>query len=222
MADFELQRKNMVESQVRPNDITDRRIIRAMQALPRERFAADDTRPIAYMDQDLPVGARSGRNRRALLAPRIAARLVQLLEIESEDRVLEIGAATGYTAAVMAQLARTVIALEADEALAAAARANLAAVGAGNVSVVSGPHSAGWRAEAPFAAILVSGAVPEIGAALLDQLQDGGRLAVVIGQGGTGHVMQWKRIGTTFASRRIMEAGAGALPGFEKAAGFAF
>ena len=89
MADFELQRKNMVESQVRPSDITDRRIMRAMLALPREVFAADDTRALAYMDQQLPVGPRpTGAGRRALLSPRVFARLLQLAEIEDGDRVL--------------------------------------------------------------------------------------------------------------------------------------
>lgn len=223
MADFELQRKNMVESQVRPSDITDRRIMRAMQALPREVFAADDTRTLAYMDQQLPVGPRTaGAGRRALLSPRVLARLLQLAEIEEGDRVLEIGTATGYGAAVMARMARTVVALDCDEGLAARARKSLADLSCENVHVVTGPHAAGWKAEAPYAAIVLAGAVPEISAGLLDQLQDGGRLAAVVGAGGVGQVMQWRRIGSTFASRRVAEAGAPALPGFERVPGFAF
>ncbi len=227
MADFELQRKNMVESQVRPSDITDRRIMRAMQALPRERFAGDASRVLAYMDQDLPVspaqaGARPGAQQRALLAPRVLARLLQLLEIEAGDRVLEIGSATGYGAAVMSQMAKRVIALESDEGLAASARANVAALSIDNVTIVSGPFSAGWAAEAPYAAILLAGAVPEIPAALLDQLQDGGRLAAVIASGGIGQIMQYRRFGASYASRRVTEAGARALPGFERTPGFVF
>ena len=223
MADFELQRTNMVESQVRPSDITDRRIMRAMQALPREAFAAPDTRPLAYMDQALPVGAAgTAVRRRALLAPRVLARLLQLLEIGEGDRVLEVGTATGYGAAVLARMAKSVVALEADEALAAAARSGIAALGIDNVAVVTGPLAAGWAAEAPYAAILIAGAVPELPPALLDQLQDGGRLAAVVSSGGIGQVMQYRRLGSSYASRRVCEAGASALPGFERAAGFVF
>ena len=223
MADFELQRVNMVESQIRPSDITDRRIMRAMLALPREAFAAADTRALAYMDQHLPVGPRgSGPGRRALLSPRVLARLLQLAEIEAGDRVLELGTASGYGAAVMARMAKTVVALDADAGLAAIARGNMAELAIGNVEVVTGPLATGWRAEAPYAAILVAGMVPEIGAGLLDQLQDGGRLAAVVGTGGIGQVMQWRRIGSTYAARRVAEAGAPGLPGFERVPGFAF
>ena len=221
MADFDLQRKNMVESQVRPSDITDRRIMRALQALPREAFAAEDTRSIAYMDQDLPVGP-AGARRRALLSPRVLARLLQTLEIEPGDRVLEIGCATGYGAAAMAQMAKSVVALECDETLAAQARTILAAQRVSNVAVVTGPLANGWAAEAPYAAILFAGAVPVIPAALLDQLQDGGRMAVVQVTGGVGRVMQWRRFGSRYASRHIGEAGARPLPGFEQERGFVF
>ena len=223
MADFDLQRKNMVESQVRPSDITDRRIMRALQALPREAFAPDDTRSIAYMDQDLPVGlAGTGARRRALLSPRVLARLLQTLEIGPGDRVLEIGTATGYGAAAMAQMAKSVVALECDEDLAAQARTILATQGLANVAVVTGPLAAGWAAEAPYAAILFAGAVPVIPAALFDQLQDGGRMAVVQVTGGVGRVMLWRRFGSRYASRHIAEAGARPLPGFEQERGFVF
>lgn len=223
MADFELQRKNMVESQIRPSDVTDRRIIRAMQGLPREAFAADDTRDLAYMDQDLPVGPPGrGAGRRALLAPRVLARMLQLLEIGEGDRVLEIGTATGYGAAILSRIAKSVVALESDAVLAADAKSRLAGLAIGNVSVVSGPLADGWSSEAPYAGILVSGSISDLPAPLLDQLQDGGRLAVVVASGGVGQVMQWRRFGSSFASRRTAEAGASPLPGFARAKTFAF
>lgn len=223
MTNFELQRKNMVESQVRPSDITDRRIMRTMLSIPREAFAAPDTRSIAYMDQDLPIGpASGGSKRRALVSPRALARLIQLLEIGEDDRVLEIGSGTGYAAAVMSRMAKVVIALESEESLAAEARSHLSALSVSNVSVVSGPLAAGWAAEAPYAAILVSGAIPDVPSAVLDQLQDGGRLAAIVPSRGVGQVQQWRRFGSSFASRRVSEAGAPMLPGFEKAPGFVF
>ncbi len=223
MTDFELQRKNMVESQVRPSDITDRRITRAMLALPREAFATDANRELAYMDRDLPVGSPvAGRPARALLAPRVLAHLVQLLEIEDGDRVMEVGTATGYGAAVLSRLARSVIALECDEALAAQARVVLAAQSIDNATVVSGPLPAGWTPEAPYAAILLAGVVQEVPAALLDQLQEGARLAAIVATNGVGHLMQWQRLSGGFASRRVAEVGGPRLPGFERVPGFAF
>ncbi len=223
MIGFELQRKNMVESQVRPSDVTDRRVIAAMLDIPREAFAAPDTRALAYMDQDLPVGATAqGRQRRALVAARTLARMVQQLEIEAEDRVLEIGTATGYGAAVLARIAKSVVALESDEALASQARAVLKQHAVANASVVTGPLAAGWGAEAPYAAILIAGTVEEIPAAVLDQLQDGGRLVGIKTEHGLGRLMQWRRIGTSFAARVVGEAGARSLPGFERLPGFVF
>lgn len=223
MISFDLQRKNMVESQVRPSDITDRRVIAAMLDIPREMFAPAETRALAYMDQDLPVGsAGHGGARRALLAPRTLARMAQLLECEATDRVLEVGTATGYGAAVLGQIAKEVVALDSDEALTARARVALSDKKYSNIRIVNGALSAGWMAEAPYAAILVSGAVTEMPASLLDQLQDGGRLVAIRHQNGIGRLIQWRRTGTTFSARPVGEAAAPVLPGFERVAGFVF
>lgn len=223
MIGFDLQRRNMVESQVRPSDVTDRRVIAAMLDIPREAFAAPDTRALAYMDQDLPVGAvERGRQRRGLVAARTLARMMQHLEVEAGDRVLEIGTATGYGAAVLARIAKTVVALESDAMLAAQARSALTEVGAANVTVVTGPLAAGWPGDAPYASILISGAVTGIPAGVLDQLQDGGRLVAIRLQNGAGQLTQWRRIGTRFADRVIGEAGGRVLPGFEQVSGFVF
>ena len=223
MIGFEMQRKNMVESQVRPSDVTDRRVIAAMLDIPREAFAAPDTRALAYMDQDLPVGAVArGRNRRGLVATRTLARMMQHLEVEPGDRVLEIGTATGYGAAVLARIATSVVALESDAALAAQAQSVLTELAAANVTVVTGPLDAGWPGEAPYASILISGAVTEMPAGVLDQLQDGGRLVAIRLQNGLGRLTQWRRIGTRFADRVIGEASGRVLPGFERVSGFVF
>ena len=221
MTGFELQRTNMVESQVRPSDVTDRRIMRAMLALRREEFAAPDTRELAYMEEDLRVGPQ-GPGRRALLAPRVLAKLIQQLEIAPEDRVLEIGTATGYGAAVLASMAKRVVALEIDPALATAASTAIAAHGIGNVTVVTGSLRDGWKAEAPYAGILVSGMIPEAGPELLDQLRDGGRLVAVVCEGTVGRIKVWQRFGSSYAQRVVADASALPLPGFEKASGFVF
>lgn len=223
MAGFELQRTNMVESQVRPSDIWDRRIIRAMNAVPREMFADDDSRATSYCDEDLPVG-RAGEDglRRALLAPRVFAKLTQHLDIGDNDRVLEVGTATGYGAAVLAHIAASVVALECDEALARRASATWAELGLANVKLVTGDLAAGAPTDAPYSAILVSGAIHAPSAALLDQLQDGGRMTAVVSEGGVGRLMLWRRIGAQFDRRPLAEGSGRPLPGLQAKKAFKF
>jgi protein-L-isoaspartate(D-aspartate) O-methyltransferase len=223
MAGFELQRTNMVESQVRPSDIWDRRIIRAMQAVPREVFAAEDTRATAYCDDDLPVGdASAGKPRRALLAPRVFARMAQFLEIADADRVLEVGAATGYGAAVLARVAKEVVALECDVALAARARRVLRELGVGNAKVVEGDLAMGAPADAPYAAMLISGAINVPSPALLDQLCDGGRMTAIVVDNGVGRLMLWRRTGAQFDARALSEGSGRPLPGLQARQEFRF
>jgi protein-L-isoaspartate(D-aspartate) O-methyltransferase len=221
--DFETQRKNMVESQVRPSDVTDRRIIRAMLAVPREAFVPESMAGLAYMDADVSVaGAGRGGTGRALLAPRTFARLVDLARIEPEDAVLDIGTATGYSAAVMAEIGATVVALECDERLARQARSALDRLGIANVTVVTGGLAAGWPGEGPYDAIVLEGAVPEVPAMLLEQLKDGGRLVAVLARGRLGKAAVWRRIEGTFDVTLAFDAGAPLLPDFETAPVFAF
>lgn len=222
MAGFELQRKNMVESQVRPSDITDRRIIRAMLAVPRETFVSQDRSATAYMDQDIPVGEVTVTGRRMLLAPRILAKLMQHLELGEADRVLDVGGATGYSAALAGRVAKSVAAVECDPGLAARAIAALAAIQADNVKVHVGALSAGVPDEGPYNAILIAGGVSYMPAGLLDQLQDGGRLTAILHDGGVGRLTQWRRLGAKFDQRPVMEASAAILPGFERVPGFVF
>jgi protein-L-isoaspartate(D-aspartate) O-methyltransferase len=136
--------------------------------------------------------------------------------------VLDVGAGTGYSSAVLARLAATVIALEADTALAKRAEGLLGGVGAGAVKLVVGELSAGWAPEGPYDAIVVEGAVAVTPEALLDQLKDGGRLVAIAGNGRTGRATVWRRDGATFGAVAAFDANADVLPGFEKASAFAF
>ena len=170
MVDTALQRTNMVESQVRPSDVSDRRVVRAMLAVKRETFLPPDLQPVAYMDGELRLKGSNG-GARSLLEPRTLARLLQLAAIGDNAAVLDVGAASGYTAAVLARIAGRVVALEEDAGLAEAATRNLAAAGVGNVKVVTGSLAAGAADQGPFDAIIIEGAVDDVPAALLDQLK---------------------------------------------------
>ncbi|MEL7047633.1 MAG: protein-L-isoaspartate O-methyltransferase [Pseudomonadota bacterium] len=221
MVDISLQRKNMVESQVRPNDITDRRIIRAMAKLPRELFLPQAVRPIAYMDEDIPLSSSNATGSvRALMAPRSFAKLVQLADISETDIILDVGTATGYSAAVLANLCETVVALEADNGLAVDATKLLEELAIDNVVVVEGELEAGFPDEGPFDAIVIEGTISQLPEALLDQLKDGGRLVAVVDSGPVSHATIWRRIGANFDSRVAFDVGAPPLPGFEKPQAF--
>lgn len=223
MTRFEEQRKNMVESQVRPSDITDRRVIRAMLEVAREGFVPAATRPVAYMDQDVPVTLPDAAGpRRYLLAPRLFAKMVQALELGERDAVLEVGTATGYGAAVLARIARSVVALESEPDLAGAAAAQVAAAKLDNVKVVTGDLTAGDPAEGPYDGILIVGAINEMPAGLLDQLKDGGRLVAVVADEAGSRLMQCRRLAGTYDARVVADATAPLLPGFQRAAGFVF
>src|SRR5687768_4405482 len=156
MFDFAAARRMMVDCQVRTSDVTDQRIIAAMQDLPRERFVPERNASLAYLDLDVPVTA--GTPARRLLKPMVLAKLVHAAEIGPQDRVLDVACATGYSTALLARLARNVVALEEDVTLARHARENLAALGVANAEVVSGALPDGWQAGAPYDVIFVNGA----------------------------------------------------------------
>ncbi len=221
MIDHATQRLNMVESQVRPSDVTDRRITRAMHDIPREEFVPGRIKSIAYADEHLKVSDAGGRQR-YILAPRLLAKLIQLLNIEPDALVLDVAPATGYSTAVLARLGQTVIALEEDPSLAERSRAALAAVGCDNAVVVTGPMQAGAPDEGPYDAILINGAVSTVPPALLDQLKDGGLLAAVRIENGVGRATLWTRHGMTFDRRAAFDASAPYIPGFEPEVGFKF
>jgi protein-L-isoaspartate(D-aspartate) O-methyltransferase len=221
MADTSAQRKNMVESQVRTGDVTDRRLIAAMLAIPREAFLPEVMRPLAYMDGEVLLAAAApGSRPRALLAPRVFAKLAELANIGPRDVVLDVGAGCGYSAAVLGRLAETVVALESDAALAARAAETLSALSIDNVAIVQGPFNAGWTAAGPYAAIVVEGAIEVLPQALVDQVRDGGRLVAIIGEGGVSRAAVWQRHGGRVDRRTAFDAAASPLPGFERIAEF--
>lgn len=222
MTDAAQQRTNMVESQILTSDVTDRRVLLAMGAVPREKFVPESLAALAYMDEPVPVTtAAAGVGRRWLMAPRVFAKLLQLADVGSEDRVLDVGCASGYSAAVLGRIAKTVVALESDGALAAAARKNLADLTIAGAEVVEGPLPEGRPDAGPYDAIVLEGSVPEPATMLLDQLKDGGRLVgVVQADGALGKAVIWRRLGRSLDQWTAFDAAAPALPGFERAPAF--
>ena len=217
MADIALQRKNMVESQARPSDVTDRRILAAMREVPREEFVPDDRRSLAYMDGDVRLTAAApGKPARFLMAPRIFAKLIDLAQAGPSDVVLDVGTGSGYSAAVLGKLVETVVALETDAGLAAKAVTALAALALDNVGVVQGDLAKGWPAAGPYAAIIVEGAIAVVPDGLLAQLADGGRLVAVLTEGASSSAMVWQRRGAAFDRRAAFDATAPRLPGFDR------
>lgn len=215
MVDAATQRINMVESQVLPGDVTDHRILRAMRELPREKFVPASLGGLAYIDEPVPV-TPAGSARRFILAPRVQAKLLQLADIGDENHVLDIGCASGYSAALIGRIARSVVAVESDEALAAMARANIADVGPGNVAVVSGRLAGGWPNKAPYDAIVIEGSIELPPEDLLDQLKDGGRLVAIVNDDGIGKATIWKRFGLSMDARVAFDAAAPELSEFSK------
>ena len=215
MADFKTARMNMIESQIRPNGITDGRIIAAMSAVPRELFVPAEMQSVAYMDEDISLGSFGDETPRSLMEPMAFARLVQLAAIEPDDFVLDIGCASGYSIAVLAHLAQSAIAVEQDAGLAETASQNLSNLELSNAAVLNVPHADGCPDQAPFDAIVVSGRVPAVPQKLLDQLKDGGRLVAVVGDAPLAQAQLWTRHGDTFASRNDFDATVCALPGIE-------
>jgi protein-L-isoaspartate(D-aspartate) O-methyltransferase len=217
MTEFALARRNMVDGQVRTADVTDLRIISAMLDLPRENFVPPQAASLAYLDLDLAVG--DGRSRR-LLKPMVLSKLIQALDIAPTDRVLDVGSAMGYGAALIHRLAGEVVALEEDAGLAQAAHVALSAMR--NVTLADGPLSAGWVQGAPYDAILLEGATEVGPEAICRQLKDGGRLVCVLGSGPGAKAMLYVRSGDEFGGRPLFDAAAAVLPGFTKPPAFVF
>ncbi|WP_315920168.1 protein-L-isoaspartate O-methyltransferase [Mesorhizobium sp. SP-1A] len=220
-ADFAAQRVKMVDGQIRTVDVTSAPLLAALLTVPRERFTPADVRDLAYIDEDIRV-ADGAHGPRYLMEPASLARLIQLAQVDTQDNVLDIGCATGYSAAVLSRLARSVVGLEADSALADVARSVIPQLGYDNVEVVTGPMNAGYAAKAPYDVILIEGSVDEVPEALLVQLREGGRLVAVEGRGNAGIARLFLKTNGVATGRRAFNAAIKPLPGFERARAFEF
>lgn len=220
MLDFATARRMMVDGQIRPNDVTDLRIISAFLSVPRERFVPAERAGIAYLDLDVPV--TTGTLARCLLKPMVLAKFLQIAAVGETDRVLDVGAATGYSSAILSHVAGSVVGLELDPALARQAAESVRDVASAPVEIVQGSLEAGWAARAPYDVIVVNGAIEELPHALCDQLRDGGRLVCVLGTGPASKGMLYRKDGNEMSGRPVFDAAAAALPGFAKVPSFAF
>ena len=222
MSDYELARRNMVESQVRTNNVTNRDLISAMLEIPRERFVAPTMRELAYIDEDVPFAETGAGRRRWLMEPMPFARLIQLASIRQGDLVLDVGCGTGYSTAVLARLGESVVGIECEADLATRADQLLVDLGVGNAAVITGELSEGCRGQAPFDVIVLEGAVEVVPEALLRQLREGGRLVAPVLHGPIGKATLFKMSGGEISSRVDFDINVRPLPGFKKAVEFVF
>jgi protein-L-isoaspartate(D-aspartate) O-methyltransferase len=220
MHDFAALRQRMVDNQIRPSEVTDHDLIRAFLAVPREVFVASAERPFAYSDRELRLPAAGGDRR--MIDPVQLARLVQALEVGPHSNVMVVAAGTGYSTALLARLARQVIAVEEDEGLAALAEEKLRALGAANATVVRGRLTEGWPAQGPYDALLVDGAVELVPEALIRQLAPEALLAVIERDDRISRAMLYERVGKRATRRPLFDAWATLLPGFAQKREFVF
>ncbi|RCS24226.1 protein-L-isoaspartate O-methyltransferase [Phyllobacterium salinisoli] len=222
-ADFQDLRIKMVDNQIRTTDVTNVAVLDAFLAVPREEFVPAAWRGLAYIDEDIQVKpGEAGEAARYLMEPSPFAKLVQLAAIEPGDVVLDIGTATGYSAAVLSRLASSIIAVEGDSDLADQATAKLSELGYDNVVMVTAPMIGGYPSEAPYDVIILEGAVDFVPDALFDQLKDGGRLVAVEGLGNAGVAKLYVKDDGIASGRRAFNLAVKPLPGFARAPQFQF
>ena len=224
--DFTAARRTMVESQIRPNQVTDAAVLAALAEVPREAFVPKGLAGVAYVDEAICLEEGGLEGGRHLMEPLIAARLLQAATVTPTDVALEVGCGPGYGAAVLAHMASTVVALESDPALAAAAADALARLEINTVTVVEGPLSEGWSEQAPYDVIIMGGAVAQVPAAITDQLAEGGRLAAVLTPPGQatdmGRGTLFVRQAGVLSHVDLFDAGTPPLPGFAPPPAFVF
>ncbi len=215
MTDYAARRTVMVDTQVRPSDVTKFPIIDAMLDVPREAFVPRALREAAYMGENIDLGGG-----RVILEPRTLAKLLDSLDIQSNELVLDVGSALGYSAAVIARMAEAVVAVEEDDDIADEAQGLLSEHGADNVVMHHGPLAKGAPEHGPYDVIVVQGAVEHLPQTLLDQVKEGGRIACLFMEGALGAVRIGYKIDGEMSWRYAFNAGAPVLPGFERHAAF--
>ncbi|MFG5384160.1 protein-L-isoaspartate O-methyltransferase family protein [Yoonia sp. R2-816] len=215
MSNYAARRTMMVDTQVRPSDVTKFPIIDAMLAVPREVFVPANLREAAYVGENLDIGGG-----RTLLEPRTLAKMLDALDIQRHHVVLDVGCGLGYSTAILARMSEFVIGLEDDEARAEEAQSLLSEHGVDNAAVMTGALTDGSAKSGPYDIILVQGAVEEVPEALLEQLREGGRIACVFAESALGVVRIGHKIDGQVNWRFTFNAGAPVLPGFHKPAAF--
>jgi len=223
MSEFEAARQNMVESQVMTSGVTDARVLSEMKLIPREKFVPEARQSIAYLGDDLRVKeATDDRPARYLMDPRCLGKLAELAVVQKSDLVLDIGPATGYSTALLAGLADTVVAVESDQELVETSNTVLQALGVDNAAVLEGAHMDGNSKQGPFDVIFLNGSVSFVPDALLGQLKEGGRLVAVVREGSVGKARVYTNCHGQIGFRNVFDAGIHPLPGFEVEEAFSF
>jgi protein-L-isoaspartate(D-aspartate) O-methyltransferase len=217
MFDAATARRHMVDGQIRTADVTNLKLIAAMETVPRELFVAPPLVAQAYRDGDIALGKG-----RALLRPMVLAKLIQGVGLRAGEHVLDVGCGTGYSSAVLSHMGASVVALEQDAELARRAEATLPAAGAKDVVLAIGPLTEGWPAAAPYDLILLDGAIEIVPMALGQQLKPSGRLAAIFGSGPAAKAMVYHVIEGQLVGRPIFDAGGPLLPGFAAPPAFVF
>ena len=215
MSEFARRRTIMVDTQVRPSDVTKFPIIEAMLTVPRELFVPNALQEAAYAGENLEIAPG-----RTILDPRTLAKILEVVNIQPTDLVLDVACGMGYSCAVAAHLAEAVIALEDNPDLCAEAESALATAGADNVAVVEGPLEAGAAKHGPYDVILIQGAVETVPDTLTDQLKDGGRIAAIFEDGRLGTVRVGLKADGVMSWRSAFNADAPVVSSFRKEAEF--
>ena len=219
MSVYQDRRHLMVESQLRTNKVTNVDVLYAFENIAKEKFVEDAYADLAYIDEDLML-----EGNRFMLEPMVFARMVQALELTATDSVLDIGATSGYSTAILSSIAQSVVGIESNTDLAKMGQDNLTAEGIDNAVILQAPHQGGFAKEAPYNAIIIQGSVEHVPTEILDQLSQNGRLITVLRENATapGKVVKYVRAGDGFAFSTLFDAQTPMLNEFAKEKTFSF